>query len=509
MSFPLGVIAGFPFSPAVEPPPDGELEPVSAPYWRLRMPWSHSNLGAYYIEEVEMRAVEGGADQCTGGTATASSGSTPGSAFDDSSASAWSSSTGDNSFNGWLQYQFPTPVQVTEIAVRSHTNAEYTPRMIALQYSQDGTTWTEWAHWAGLTWEVRETKVLNAANRRIIPAGTSPFWRINVSANNWRGGVTNYLEINELEFRASPGGPSLPPTMAGKHVSSVLGGASSWSGGQYAFDGLYNNDSAITSAQDRLPAWLGYLFAEPVSVVEAAIRADTSETYCPRDFTFEYSNDLGLTWTVVHAASDYVVWHDFEVKTIDLTQPTSRGVRGDWYLDPTRVANGWALSNLGSAAENVSGGDNDAGFVVSTKPLGTIPRYFEVRIDARGAAANTGYVGIVAEGERAFYQAAQMADRPNSFGYRENGEVRRSTGIIYTGVSYGAGDIVMVSYNRNLNALRFGKNGSWHPETVTVPVGHAHSAAFGLRDQGDVATLIGNPADFTYSPPPGYSDLAA
>lgn len=507
MSFPLGVIAGFPFSPATEPPPDGGLEPVSALYWRLRMPWSNSTLGAYYIDDVEMRAVEGGADQCTGGTATGSSGSGAANAFAKTSG-AWASSTGDNAFNGWLQYQFPAPVQVTEIAVRSHSNTTYTPRIIALQYSDDGVTWTQWAHWAELFWAEYETKVLNAPNRQVIPEGQSPFWRLNVIANNWRGGATNYIDINELEFRATPGGPSLPPTIAGKHVSAA--GTSSWSGGQSAFDGLYNTSSATAPAgEGRLPAWLGYLFAEPVSVLEAAIRADTSETYCPKDFTFDYSNDLGLTWVPVHSATDFVHWPDYEVRVFDLTQPTSRGVRGDWYLAPTRIASGWAVSNLGSTASNVSGGDNDPGFVVSAKPLGATPRYFEVRIDARGAGVNTGYVGIVEEGQQAFYATYQMADRTRCFGYRENGEIRTSTGILGTATAYGAGDVVMVAFNPNFNTVQFGKNGSWHPTTFPIAAGFAYYAAFGLRDQGDVSTLIGNAADFTYSPPPGYSDLAA
>jgi SPRY domain len=243
--------------------------------------------------------------------------------------------------------------------------------------------------------------------------------------------------------------------------------------------------------------------------VEAAIR-NRNRTGAPKEFTFERSSDWGLTWEVVHTATMNIDWDpNQETRLFDLTQPSSVGIRGDWHIDMARVATGWTVSNLASAGTNVSGGDNDAGFVVSNKPLGSSPRYFEVRIDARGPGANTGYVGIVEEGQRVYYQSTQMADRTRCYGYRENGEIRTSTGILDTASAYGAGDIVMVAYDPTAKTVQFGRNGAWHPATFTFAAGYTHYAAFGLRDQSDAATLIGNEADFTYSKPSGFFDLEA
>jgi F5/8 type C domain len=204
MSFPLGVIAGFPFSPAVEPPPDGELEPVSALYWRVRFPWPNDGLG-YIFNEIEMRATEGGADQCQGGTPSAYGGSNVDNLFDGNTSTSWMTSSFDGTYNGWVQYQFAAPVQVTEIAITCDNTNQYTASVIALDYSSDGVNWTMWANWFDpAPWGEFETRVFSAANRKVIPAGTSPFWRLNVSANN---GYAN-LELTEIEYRETPGGPS-------------------------------------------------------------------------------------------------------------------------------------------------------------------------------------------------------------------------------------------------------------------------------------------------------------
>jgi hypothetical protein len=57
--------------------------------------------------------------------------------------------------------------------------------------------------------------------------------------------------------------------------------------------------------------------------------------------------------------------------------------------------------------------------------------------------------------------------------------------------------------------VQFGLNGLWQATDHATLAAANYYAAMGLRDQGDKFTLIGNEADFTYSKPPGYSDLAA
>lgn len=125
-------------------------------YWRgLFSDWGSTNR---YIVEVEMRATPGGADQCTGGTATSSSG-TAASAFDDN-ANTYVSFTADAS---WLQYQFAAPVVVKEFSVKTNTGI-YTPRTVLWQASDDGVTWITVAEAGALSWLAGETKLFAAVD---------------------------------------------------------------------------------------------------------------------------------------------------------------------------------------------------------------------------------------------------------------------------------------------------------------------------------------------------------
>ena len=113
-------------------------------YWRIFV-WSNNGSSAVAIGEVEMRATPGGADQCVGGTASASSelsGSFPASnAFNDNGGTSfWVASTGTGE---WLAYQFATPVVVQQIALTSRSDGYTTdaPKAFCVQWSDDGDKW--------------------------------------------------------------------------------------------------------------------------------------------------------------------------------------------------------------------------------------------------------------------------------------------------------------------------------------------------------------------------------
>ncbi len=63
--------------------------------------------------------------------------------------------------------------------------------------------------------------------------------------------------------------------------------------------------------------WLGYMFPSNITPVEAAVRSDTNRATAPKDFTFGYSNDWGLTWTTVHTSTDNVDWTSEERRVFD------------------------------------------------------------------------------------------------------------------------------------------------------------------------------------------------
>src|SRR5215207_10553644 len=97
-------------------------------YWRLyiiQSGYGTSRGTAIGLSEVEFRATVGGADQAIGGTATANSeysGTYAASkAFDDTIGTNWATLESPAVIPGWLQYQFPAPVDVLQISLKART----------------------------------------------------------------------------------------------------------------------------------------------------------------------------------------------------------------------------------------------------------------------------------------------------------------------------------------------------------------------------------------------------
>lgn len=111
-------------------------------YWRIRVTENHGSESWMEIAEVEMRATAGGADQCSGGTATASASASGGAAavFDDNLTRPWVVDA--SSLPAWVRYQFAAPVDVQEITVRSSSSKDRAPRTFTLEHSDDGAAWT-------------------------------------------------------------------------------------------------------------------------------------------------------------------------------------------------------------------------------------------------------------------------------------------------------------------------------------------------------------------------------
>jgi len=105
------------------------------PYWRVHIrSWNNSTTRR--IAEIQMRATVGGANQCTGGTASSSSG-TAAYAFDNNADTICEFSSSDQ----WIQYAFPSPVSVAELAMQaSSSSSDYGPSYFNLEASNDGVT---------------------------------------------------------------------------------------------------------------------------------------------------------------------------------------------------------------------------------------------------------------------------------------------------------------------------------------------------------------------------------
>lgn len=125
-------------------------------YWRLNLTAPVSGT-AYGVAEITMAIVAGGANQCTGGTAAAStsySGSyLPANAFDANATTFWASA--GSSAAEWISYDFGVGItrDIVEFSFQNRPDGipSQTPYTGALQWSDDNTTWTTTISFTGST----------------------------------------------------------------------------------------------------------------------------------------------------------------------------------------------------------------------------------------------------------------------------------------------------------------------------------------------------------------------
>lgn len=130
--------------------------------WRLHVT-ANNGRSAINIAELEMRIALGGADQCTGGTASASSewdGSgtwSAAKAFDDDPATFWSGASG--AIPGWIEYQFGSAIEILEYTIQARADVtDGAPKDWKLEF-YDGSSWQEYHSVTGETaWGLSEIR---------------------------------------------------------------------------------------------------------------------------------------------------------------------------------------------------------------------------------------------------------------------------------------------------------------------------------------------------------------
>lgn len=154
----------------------------TASYLRLVCTRAGSVVG---IREIEARATVGGADQCSGGTASSSGDYSPGNAaayaFDDATYTLWASDSGTAGTTAWIQYAFASSVTIAEIEVSSYLTG-YAASQIEIQISDNGTDWTTTDTYSGLSWSSDEVKTFAVSEVGGGDGGGS------VTIGKWTGG---------------------------------------------------------------------------------------------------------------------------------------------------------------------------------------------------------------------------------------------------------------------------------------------------------------------------------
>lgn len=139
-------------------------------YWRVRVTANNGAVSASEIRRLQLRGSAGGADQAGGGTAISSGAFStaylPAFAFGPDNGvladekNSWASTNG-SPVNVWLGYRFASPIPVAEVALIAPKSEPRTqmPRDFAIEFSDNGTTWTTARTYRGATgWSAGELR---------------------------------------------------------------------------------------------------------------------------------------------------------------------------------------------------------------------------------------------------------------------------------------------------------------------------------------------------------------
>lgn len=282
----------------------------SSTKWRLNIS-ANNGRSTLQIEEIELRATAGGSDQCSGGTADASSEYnatySAEKAFDNSTSTYWATASGVTS--AWIEYTFTSAVSILEYEIVA-SSTDGAPKAWTLEY------------WNGSSWVVadqRDDEVYwSMTIPRIFPACTadSEAYRLNFSASN---GET-YVYIMEIEMRTSIGGAD-QCTGGDAFASSVYWNIT------YGPDNAFDNDTGVgwasASDGDGVPANISYLFTSAKNIVQYTIYAN--DTSAPESWTLEKWD--GDSWVVIDTQTGQTGWSSetrtFTISSVTTVAPTT------------------------------------------------------------------------------------------------------------------------------------------------------------------------------------------
>lgn len=298
----LAGIAGFTSSATSSAP--------SATNWRINIT-ANGGTGNYSIAELEMRSSAGGADQCTGGTASASSTlstNVASNAFaNDGTTTYWVSSNTVGS--QWLEYDFASPQTIVEIAMTSRSDLSSTKTAIMLDTPQafdvqyyNGSTWvTYWSVTTG-PFGVGETRVINMTDA----SPDKKFWRVRITATQ----AGSQPSMEKLELRTVSGGSNV--ATGGTPIASTI--LDTPYVASNCFDG--NSSTFWVSANFAAAQWIGYELTSSQEIVEIVVRNrpdgfGVNESL--KDFSIQYWS--GGTWTDAWSYTGQAAWSAGETRT--------------------------------------------------------------------------------------------------------------------------------------------------------------------------------------------------
>ncbi len=271
---------------------------------------------------------------------------------------------------------------------------------------------------------------------------------------------------------------ALSGSYAGGTLASPYSSDLTISGG----DGSYSN-ARVTSGS--LPAGLS------LSIVGSALRLSGTPTAVASS-TFTVAVDSGDGQTVSKA------------QTLQVQPPI---VPWD---SATKGAN-ITLANGNTSATKTTSNAHSA--VAATLSKSSGKWYFEVRVDASISTD-----GIIIGAEKLAPGSTFVGAASYGFGYYQTGQKINASTPYTFGASYGAGDVIGVAIDATAQKIWYAKNGTWQGSgNPSAGTGEAFStaaapsifpAASVFYGSGDSVTIRTRAAEFSYSPPSGFTEWA-
>lgn len=284
--------------------------PVIVQDWRL-IPHGPQHRDSVFIADIEMAATVGGANLCTGGTASSTGMTgTAANAFDGSQAT-YCNTAANSSDLATYRYTFSAPVSIGEVRLlmtNSSTFHEQGPLGFSLQASGDGgSTWQTMALITGLAaWTLAESRAFTIGAVPLVTGlgrSNARGWRVNTTAIPGSG----QLEIAEIIFAATAGGSAIAG--AGYGASACHNGFVRPA--SQAFDA---NTSTIWSPNNTTIGRVARFFSAAQDIAEVRIAAGSTANRAPGDFTVQFTED-GVNWTTALTQTGVTGWSSGSYKT--------------------------------------------------------------------------------------------------------------------------------------------------------------------------------------------------
>jgi hypothetical protein len=158
------------------------------------------------------------------------------------------------------------------------------------------------------------------------------YWRVYITANT---GSSSFLDVRELEFRASIGGADQTGSGAGTAICSTADPSFPASS---AFDNSNSTTWFTNIGTNHLPQWIGWDFGAGNSkdIVEFSLTC-WAWNENPRDFLFQYSDD-NSTWTTLYTIQGEMGWSASETRVYNATKGYEQGAaKSFWRVRSTAV----------------------------------------------------------------------------------------------------------------------------------------------------------------------------